>query len=138
MSPCSDLSAAEALHLAAVPREEAGAAAALSLLLGVRTALDFQLIDAGGAEAEELLLELKAGGVSVGNRAKVRLLLGQGASDGSVPDGSQATGAPFCTQSLPTRQWRRVLQAQESADEPGGVSMDTVAIVLSVLLGAAG
>ena len=43
--------------------------------LGFQTALDLQLL-AGGPEAAELQGELKAGGLPIGDRAKVRLLVG--------------------------------------------------------------
>lgn len=49
--------------------------AQLMLELGVRTALDLQLLG-GGPEAEELMGELQAVGLSLGDRAKVRLLIG--------------------------------------------------------------
>ena len=118
--------------------------------LGFRQALDLQLL-AGGPEAAELLGELKAGGLPIGDRAKVRLLvrdravhLGRLVSSAGPPALAAARDddadhhhdhhhqQPDEEMLLPPR---RQLQKQ---DEAGGMSMDTVAIVLTVLVGAAG
>ena len=57
-------------------RPEAAAETARSLAdLGLLDVLDLQLL-AGGPEAHELLTELKAAGMTVGDRAKLRLLVG--------------------------------------------------------------
>ena len=58
------------------------AADLLSNTLGIRTALDLQLLEGGGPEAEELFDSLKAGGLTVGARAKIRLLLQRGSGGG--------------------------------------------------------
>eukprot|EP01052_Picozoa_sp_SAG31_P042997 SAG31_NODE_7017_length_1816_cov_1.220151_2_plen_214_part_00 len=50
----------------------------LPLLLeehGFQTALDLRLLDADGQEAAELMEQLRLGGVGIGERSKVRLLL---------------------------------------------------------------
>ena len=118
--------------------------------LGFRQALDLQLL-AGGPEAAELLGELKAGGLPIGDRAKVRLLvrdravhLGRLVSSAGPPALAAARDddadhhhdhhhqQPDEEMLLPPR---RQLQKQ---DEAGGMSMDTIAIVLTVLVGAAG
>eukprot|EP01052_Picozoa_sp_SAG31_P074041 SAG31_NODE_33116_length_347_cov_1.451613_1_plen_73_part_01 len=51
---------------------------------GFQTALDLRLLRAGGAEAAELMDELRGGGISIGDRAKVRLLLGNEHRGGDI------------------------------------------------------
>ena len=74
--------------------------------------------------------QLRAGRTSIGDRSKVRLLLGlhglalRSGSTHQQCDGSDRAGATF------TRQ------LQDGADR--GMSVDTIAIVASVLVGAAG
>eukprot|EP01052_Picozoa_sp_SAG31_P027915 SAG31_NODE_2651_length_5296_cov_2.101770_6_plen_118_part_00 len=43
--------------------------------LGLNTALDLQLLGGAPAEAEELMSELSSGGLTLGHRAKIRLLM---------------------------------------------------------------
>lgn len=75
---CGGAPVEEALRAVGLQR---GAATdgAVRLLTGVglRTALDLRLVARGGAEADEVMGELKAGGVSLGDRAKIRLLVGE-------------------------------------------------------------
>eukprot|EP01052_Picozoa_sp_SAG31_P023659 SAG31_NODE_1965_length_6790_cov_70.718577_1_plen_512_part_00 len=130
----------EALELATVPQDVATSAGDLLVSRhGVRTALDLQLVAAGGAEAEELLGHLKDWGLSVGDRAKVRLLLGppqwaEGKAVVECRDFDDGNGAAVARGLHMAPQQRRVLQDNGG----GGLSMDTIAIVLSVLVGAAG
>eukprot|EP01052_Picozoa_sp_SAG31_P054393 SAG31_NODE_14455_length_805_cov_1.688385_1_plen_239_part_01 len=130
----------EALELATVPQEVAASAGELLVSRhGVRTALDLRLVAAGGAEAEELLGHLKDWGLSVGDRAKVRLMLGppqwaEGKVAAECRDAGDGNDAAVARGLRVAPQQRRVLQD----DGGGGLSMDTMAIVLSVLLGAAG
>eukprot|EP01052_Picozoa_sp_SAG31_P003058 SAG31_NODE_114_length_24318_cov_16.787481_4_plen_409_part_00 len=95
-------------------------------LHGIRTARDVQLLAA--PETEELMAELKAGSgrasVPIGDRSKVRLL---------VAAASQCQH----TNGLERRDGVRSLQ-QEAEGNAGGVSFDTIAIVVSVLIGAVG
>eukprot|EP01052_Picozoa_sp_SAG31_P036765 SAG31_NODE_4635_length_3081_cov_2.484574_4_plen_248_part_00 len=135
------LPAIEALALAMVPQQVANSIGELlSSRLGIRTALDFSLVASDGAEAQELLEELRIARVSVGDRAKVRLLLrSQPAACGeAVPDchaaGDAGSAARARPRSVIQPQWR-VLQT-DNAEE--GMSLDTIAIVLSVLVGGAG
>ena len=58
--------------------------------LGFQTALDLQLL-AGGAEAAELLGELKTGGLPIGDRAKARLLVGDSVHHGRLASAARAT-----------------------------------------------
>ena len=97
--------------------------------------LDLQLLIAGGSEAGELMGELKASGLSVGCRAKVRLLIpaarlppGRPATTGADNNAGSQDSHP-----LPSR---RALQDVPTGS--GGLSTDTIAIVLTVLVGAAG
>eukprot|EP01052_Picozoa_sp_SAG31_P025677 SAG31_NODE_2266_length_6056_cov_4.832466_1_plen_540_part_00 len=124
----------------------APAAAPLLHLLeehGFRTALDLRLLDAVGAEAAELMEELRQGGVSIGDRSKVRLLLREPTDNcggtrqcTAAPEGEPAT-TMTSSADAPGSVRRRQLQ-QETAGSGGGMSTDTIAIVLSVLVGAAG
>ena len=109
---------------------------------GFRTALDLRLLDAVGAEAAELMEELRQGGVSIGDRSKVRLLLGEPAGDcgGTRRFAAPSESEPATMMALgadPGSVWRRRLQEQPAVGS-GGMSLDTIAIVLSVLVGAAG
>eukprot|EP01052_Picozoa_sp_SAG31_P040683 SAG31_NODE_5954_length_2243_cov_3.423507_1_plen_440_part_00 len=100
--------------------------------LGIRTALDLQLVDAAGAEAEELFGSLKDGGLTVGARAKIRLLLLlQGLDAGARPISSHC----HSEQRDSSVREGRMLQS-ESGDEE--MSTDAIAIVLSVLVGGVG
>ena len=66
-------------------RPEAAVETARSLAgLGLRDVLDLQLLMAGGPEVEELLSELKASRLNLGDRAKVRLLIGDRAHLGRL------------------------------------------------------
>ena len=122
------------------------AADLLSNTLGIRTALDLQLLEVGGPEAEELFDSLKAGGLTVGARAKIRLLLQQRGSGGGdtaeqqprdraphLRDGVMDTGGSLHSEG-DAAHGGRALQ-EDSSD---GMSLDTIAIVLSVLVGGAG
>ena len=104
--------------------------------LDVHRVLDLRLLV--DEEAEELLgTELKPDGVSIGVRSKVRLLMSatDGASRQERLPGDQ--GDP--TQSATRTAWGQRPQRRLQGDEgDGGVSFDTIAIVLSVLVGAAG
>eukprot|EP01052_Picozoa_sp_SAG31_P020541 SAG31_NODE_1549_length_7913_cov_8.822882_1_plen_197_part_00 len=92
----------------------------VSALIGIRTAIDLQLLaEAPGWLVDELLSELKADGMSIGDRAKVHQLL---------------RAATPMTATLARLPLGRKLQ-ETNAD---GISADTMAIVLSVLVGAMG
>jgi hypothetical protein len=139
---CSGPLIDEALRSVHLEPQEADAMVSVLSGLGFRTALDLQLL-AGQPEVEELMLALKQHDLPIGDRAKVRLLIGDHAhrdrlfsarsfakTMGSVP--STPTGSAMDDRKEPTR----VLQ--ETSGTSSGTSMDTIAIVLSVLVGAAG
>eukprot|EP01052_Picozoa_sp_SAG31_P032265 SAG31_NODE_3520_length_4165_cov_1.856370_1_plen_268_part_00 len=113
-----------------------GAAASLLLLLlqkhGFRTALDLRVLDTNGQESGELMEQLRVGGVSIGDRSKVRLLLsdqGRG-QDRCIEIDAATKMAPTISEPGTLRQRRQL--------HDSGMSSDTIAIVLSVLIGAAG
>ena len=121
------------------------AADLLSNTLGIRTALDLQLLEVGGPEAEELFDSLKAGGLTVGARAKIRLLLQRGSGGGHTAeqqppdraphlrDGVMDTGGSLHSEGDVVHGGRALQEASSS-----GMSFDAIAIVLSVLVGGAG
>lgn len=139
---CGETLVAEALR--AVDLQPAAAAETAELLAqhSIRTARDLQLLD---EDAAELLAELKGSGVAIGDRARIRLLIGygerhrdiripwSGKSESSARQGSRADGMPNEIDAP-----RRRSRLQEDTGSESGVSFDTVAIVLSVLVGAAG
>eukprot|EP01052_Picozoa_sp_SAG31_P038173 SAG31_NODE_5050_length_2775_cov_2.843423_3_plen_237_part_00 len=104
---------------------------------GFATALDLRLL-VGRQLQVELAAGLKTSGLSIGDRAKIQLLIG----DGAVP-----TNAPLCeftvSQSTP---WSEFISGEgdggglrrQQTDGDGGLSTDTLAITLSVLVGAVG
>eukprot|EP01052_Picozoa_sp_SAG31_P032750 SAG31_NODE_3623_length_4058_cov_5.815863_4_plen_251_part_00 len=121
---CGILPVEEALRAVRMPAAAARRAGEMLAELGFGTALDLELL--GGREsAAEVLAELKAGGLGPADRAKVRLLVGDREhSRRLTTDSTKHTGTG-----------RRVLQ---SSGADSGMSTDTIAIVLSVLVGAAG
>ena len=128
---CGGAPVAASLQSVGIGGDRTGATAQLLAKHGFQTALDLRLLRAGGAEEAELMEQLRAGRISIGDRSKVRLLLGLDGSEllrsGSAHQqcgGSDRAGAGF------TRQ------LQDGADQ--GMSVDTIAIVASVLVGAAG
>eukprot|EP01052_Picozoa_sp_SAG31_P032667 SAG31_NODE_3604_length_4078_cov_1.491832_2_plen_373_part_00 len=133
------------------------AAQAASRLLaenGFHSALDLRLLlSAEGPEAQELMESLKdSGELYIGDRAKIRLVLGAMTATGDMvcerrePEIRRAHAEPgrasswhsmgSITKQNPIAPTRRQLQADDSPAEP--MSMDTLAIVMTVLLGAAG
>eukprot|EP01052_Picozoa_sp_SAG31_P014448 SAG31_NODE_897_length_11148_cov_15.102815_16_plen_215_part_00 len=106
--------------------------------LGFDVAGDLQLLLPRGPEQTELMEELRARGVSVADRGKIRLLLaGEVRAAGPamirLSPGAAAESAGEAQQS-PLRSSTRQLQETTGA----GVSADALAIVFSVLVGAAG
>ena len=95
--------------------------------LGFATALDLRLL-AGGPEAVELMAALQSGGLGIADRAKIRLLVSMAAPvDRTRADhGEQVT----------TPGHRRQLQDQDT--DRSTLSADTIAIVLSVIVGVCG
>ena len=132
------------------PGEATGAAGQLLEGLGLRTAVDLRLLG-GGPEAQETMDALKTAGFSIGDRSKIRMLVGDRAhlgrllggaaaqAGGEVPaDATAGTGrAPGSDSLLEASQPRRGLQTEPTADSDG-MSMDTIAIMLTVLVGTTG
>ena len=114
----------------------------LLVSLGLPTALDLRLLG-GGPEVEEAMAELKAAGILAGDRAKVRLLVGDRAHLSGL---SRVSAASASTDDIDASDdegvpQRRRLQADavDTASKAGpGMSMDTIAIMLTVLVGTAG
>ena len=146
---CSGTPATDALLAAGLSPTVADAAARVLLRLGFESALDLRLV-VGEQLQTELAAELKANGLSIGDRAKIQLLVGHGSAE---PCCGQQGGSAFAALNqtrqgtalidsrgdsnalLPTTSQRR----EQQADGDGaGLSTDTLAIVLSVLVGAAG
>ena len=71
------------------PGEATGAARQLLEGLGLRTALDLRLLG-GGQEAQETMDALKTAGISVGDRSKIRMLVGDRAHLGRLFGGAGA------------------------------------------------
>ena len=67
------------------PGEETDAAGRALAGLGLRTALDLQLMQVGGPFAMKLMDALAAAEVSLGDRAKIRLLVGDRPHFGRLP-----------------------------------------------------
>eukprot|EP01052_Picozoa_sp_SAG31_P025734 SAG31_NODE_2276_length_6028_cov_44.362287_2_plen_464_part_00 len=122
---CSGLPIHTVLGSVQLPAEAVRKATQLMATLGLETGLDLQLLT-GQPESEELMSQLAADGLALGHRAKVRLLLGK-----DQPWLSVRTALPHLQRS----DERRQLQGSEQSD---GLSSDTLAIVLSVMVGAAG
>ena len=115
-------------------------------MLGFRKALDLQLL--AGPESAELMGELKSKGVAISDRAKIRLLLGDAppmlrGTPLDITDNSQLrSGGPHSelsdshqpTAGATESPLRRAVQEAEAR----GLSMDTMAIAFSVLVGAVG
>ena len=80
----------------------------------------------------ELMEQLRAGRITIGDRSKVRLLLG---SDGSELRRTGSTDHQ-CAGNADRVDAGFARQLQDGADQ--GMSADTIAIVASVLVGAAG
>eukprot|EP01052_Picozoa_sp_SAG31_P014246 SAG31_NODE_877_length_11303_cov_18.744556_6_plen_237_part_00 len=127
----------DALRMVRVEEKSAGPRTAQKSLaaLGFHRLLDLQLL-AGNPEAHELMEELRSrhNELSIADRAKIRLLIGREARlVGTTDTGGSACDVHLEERVGSTRVHRRHLQAQ--AD---GLSPDTVAVVLSVLLGVGG
>eukprot|EP01052_Picozoa_sp_SAG31_P047031 SAG31_NODE_9239_length_1310_cov_1.095789_1_plen_150_part_00 len=100
---------------------------------GLRTALDLQLLKVGGEEAAELMEQLRIGGISIGDRSKVRLLFG----DPTFLD--RPSSGVHAMQTYALRPPRKLQQMSDTCSSRSDeLSTDTIAIVLSVLVGAAG
>eukprot|EP01052_Picozoa_sp_SAG31_P002831 SAG31_NODE_102_length_25175_cov_10.778553_23_plen_251_part_00 len=129
---CGGAPIAASLQSVGIGGDRTGATAELLAKHGFQTVLDLRLLRAGGAEEAELMEQLRAARISIGDRSKVRLLLGLDGSELLRSDSAhqQCGGSDRAEAGFFTRQ------LQDGADE--GMSVDTIAIVASVLVGAAG
>eukprot|EP01052_Picozoa_sp_SAG31_P047487 SAG31_NODE_9527_length_1263_cov_5.292955_1_plen_251_part_00 len=119
------------LRSVGIDGDRTGATAELLAKHGFQTALDLRLLRSGGAEEAELMEQLREPGrISIGDRSKVRLLLGDGSELRRSNSAHQKCGGSDRVDASSTRQ------LQDGADQ--GMSVDTIAIVASVLVGAAG
>ena len=89
------------------------------------------------------MVELKARGLSIGDRAKVRVLLGDMVRQlGSLFPPASTAAPPSAWENKPLAATIRTSISQDGRrlqdNGPGGASYDTIAIVLSVLVGAVG
>eukprot|EP01052_Picozoa_sp_SAG31_P043656 SAG31_NODE_7343_length_1713_cov_3.416357_1_plen_228_part_10 len=115
---CGGAPVAASLQSVGIGGDRTGATAELLAKHGFQTALDLRLLISGGPEESELMEQLREPGrISIGDRSKVRLLLGDGSElrSGSTHQqcgGSDRTDAGF------TRQ------LQHGADQ--GMSVDTI------------
>eukprot|EP01052_Picozoa_sp_SAG31_P058423 SAG31_NODE_17851_length_655_cov_2.633094_1_plen_139_part_10 len=78
---CGGAPVAASLQSVGIDGDRTGATAELLAEHGFDTALDLRLLRAGGAEEAELMGQLRAGRISIGDRSKVRLLLGLDGSE---------------------------------------------------------
>eukprot|EP01052_Picozoa_sp_SAG31_P030654 SAG31_NODE_3164_length_4602_cov_7.602043_1_plen_255_part_00 len=127
---CGGAPVAASLQSVGIGGDRTGATAELLAKHGFQTALDLRLLRAGGADEAELMGQLRAGRISIGDRSKVRLLLGVDGSELCSGSTHQQCGGSDRADAGFTRQ------LQDGADQ--GMSVDTIAIVASVLVGAAG
>ena len=128
---CGGAPVAASLQSVGIGGDRTGATAELLAKHGFQTALDLRLLRSGGAEEAELMEQLREPGrISIGDRSKVRLLLGDGSELRSARSTHPQCGGSDRADAGSTRQ------LQDGADQ--GMSVDTIAIVASVLVGAAG
>eukprot|EP01052_Picozoa_sp_SAG31_P013756 SAG31_NODE_836_length_11643_cov_3.389813_6_plen_226_part_00 len=146
---CGGLSVADALRV--VEAVEIDAARLLLDEHGLQRVMDLRLLAAVSDEGIELMEQLRIGGISIGDRSKVRLLLDGGATESAAAQIVRKAEVPSVsrTKTAPDGKAGRVESEDEpfvhrrprqlqGASESGGLSTDTLAIVLSVLLGAVG
>ena len=130
---CGGAPVAASLQSVGIGGDRTGATAELLAKHGFQTALDLRLLRAGGAEEAELMGQLRAGRISIGDRSKVRLLLGVDGSE--LPELRSGSTNQQCS-GRDRADAGSTRHLQDGADQ--GMSVDTIAIVASVLVGAAG
>ena len=130
-----DATIAAALQTVDVRRDDAEQAL---VTLGFETALDLRLL-AGGPEAAELMTALRTGGkLSIADRAKIRLLVGDlehlARISTSNPSSTEMDDDQDRAEAGP---WHR-RQLQDQGTDRSTLSADTIAIVFSVCVGVCG
>eukprot|EP01052_Picozoa_sp_SAG31_P003824 SAG31_NODE_151_length_22216_cov_37.572139_7_plen_514_part_00 len=133
--------ATEALLWVKLQPETAEAAGILLSGFGMHTARDLALLG-GGPEAEELMQQLKSNrGISIGDRSKLRLLIGDSDHVARIAQSDARCGTDFRHRN-PTERPHLYMNGRRLQDEyppqQEGLSVDTIAIAITVLLGAAG
>ena len=136
---CGDVAIEEALRLVRLQPDTVRTLQPVLASLGLRTVLDLQLL-AGGPDATALMQFISESDLAnIGELAKIRLLVGDQEHLSKIAsvekreheDDHQPPNRRPSSGHSQERRW-----LQEQADD--GMSMDTVAIVLSLLVGAAG
>jgi hypothetical protein len=130
-----DATIAAALQTVDVRRDDAEQALAA---LGFETALDLRLL-AGGLEAAELMTALRTGSkLSIADRAKIRLLVGDSQHLARVSASTPSSSAMGCDQDRDESAPRHHRQLQDQGTDRSTLSADTIAIVFSVCVGVCG
>ena len=130
-----DATIAAALQTVSVRRDDAEQALAA---LGFETALDLRLL-AGGSEAAELMTALRTGGkLSIADRAKIRLLVGDSEHMARVPTSFPWRNTMDRHQDHDDAASRHHRQLQDQGTDRSTLSADTIAIVFSVCVGVCG
>ena len=140
-SICGGLQIEEALRTMRVRSHAVSPTAQTLRTLGFEEALDLQLLLPSGPEQMELMEELRVRGASIADRGKIRLLLNgdvHATSDAINLSAAGAAAAACAGSEAQPLQSARQLQEAATASSGQGISTDTLAIVLSVLVGAAG
>eukprot|EP01052_Picozoa_sp_SAG31_P050362 SAG31_NODE_11457_length_1028_cov_0.886975_1_plen_187_part_00 len=135
---CSGSPAAESLRSVGVlPKEGNGTLPVAARVLeehGFLAAIDLRLLQPGQEEAAELMAELRIRGVSIADRSKVRLLIGERDADGAAECGSEGDRFDSKVRTrhrtggvMPGAGGRvRQLQGEASSAGDDGLSTDTV------------
>eukprot|EP01052_Picozoa_sp_SAG31_P028054 SAG31_NODE_2674_length_5267_cov_13.467492_6_plen_238_part_00 len=140
---CPGRPIAAVLDALRLPADAARGARDLMAPLGLETAQDLQFLQGSERDVEELMHELSAGGLALGHRAKVRLLLKSSdprhfpGGRPSVSPSVSPSGSPSAHRALLSRRNAR-RNAHESTRDPDTLSSDTIAMLLSVTVGVLG
>ena len=145
---CGDVAIEEALRLVRLQPDTVRTLQPVFTSLGLRTVLDLQLL-AGGPDATALMQFISESDLAnIGELAKIRLLVGDQEHLSRITsvekrEHEDEHQSPNRRPSVETGDWRPSSgsgQERRWLQEEGhdGMSIDTIAIVLSVLVGAAG
>ena len=106
--------------------------------LGFETALDLRLL-AGGPEAAELMTALQTGSkLSIADRAKIRLLVGDSQHLARISTSPPSRSEMGCGQDRDEAAAWHHRQLQDQGTDRSTLSADTIAIVFSVCVGVCG
>ena len=144
---CGDVAIEEALRLVRLQPDTVRTLQPVLTSLGLRTVLDLQLL-AGGPDATALMQFISESDLAnIGELAKIRLLVGDQEHLSRITfvekEHEDEHQSPNRRPSVETGDWRPSSgsgQERRWLQEEGhdGMSIDTIAIVLSLLVGAAG